>query len=67
MSEKKKIHIKKANEGLLHKKLHVKDDKPIPVATLHAKLAAAKARGDVKEEKELVFAINAHHFHHGNG
>jgi hypothetical protein len=61
------IHIKKSHEGLLHKKLGMKKDSPIPVSELHAKLAAAKKRGDVKEERELVFAINAHHFHHNKG
>lgn len=57
------IHIKKTNKGLLHKKLGKKG--PLPLELLHQKLAAAKKSGNVKEEREIVFAINAHHFHHG--
>lgn len=56
------IHIKKSRKGLLHKKLGVKG--PIPLATLHARLAAAKKSGNVTLERELVFAINTHTFHH---
>jgi hypothetical protein len=58
------IHIKKSREGLLHKKMHKKAGAPIPVEELHKALAAAKRSGDVKKERELVFAINARHFHH---
>lgn len=56
------IHIK--HPGLLHKHLHMDPKKPIPIATLHAKLAAAKRSGNTELEKELVFTINQHHFHH---
>jgi hypothetical protein len=59
------IHIK--HPGALHHDLHIAAKKPIPVAELHQKLAAAKRRGDVKEEERLVFAINSHHFHHNKG
>lgn len=58
------IKIKKSHEGLLHQDLHVAAGKKIPVEELHSKLAAAKKRGDVAEERRLVFAINARHFHH---
>ena len=61
------IHIKRTHEGELHHDLHISEDKPIPVAELHAKLAAAKRSGNVAEERRLVFAINAHHFHHNKG
>lgn len=56
------IHIQKSHQGLLHKKLHEKG--PISLSVLHARLAAAKRSGNVALERELVFAINAHHFHH---
>ena len=59
------IHIKKSHKGELHKELHIKG--PLPLTLLHQKLAAAKKRGDVEEEKRLVFAINARHFHHNKG
>jgi hypothetical protein len=61
------IHIKPSHKGLLHKDLHISEDKPIPVAELHEKLAAAKRSGNVAEERRLVFAINEHHFHHNKG
>jgi hypothetical protein len=61
------IHIKKSHEGQLHEDLHMKKDEPIPVSELHEKLAAAKRSGNVAEERRLVFAINAHHFHHNKG
>jgi hypothetical protein len=61
------IHIKPSHEGRLHSALHLSKGQPIPVAELHAKLAAAKRSGNTEEEKELVFAINAHHFHHNKG
>lgn len=61
------IHIKKSHEGLLHKKLGKKAGSPLTVSELQAKLTAAKKSGNVKLERELVFAINAHHFHHNKG
>jgi hypothetical protein len=57
------IKIKKSHEGLLHKDLHKKG--PLSLELLHKKLAAAKRSGNTKEERRLVFAINAHSFHHG--
>lgn len=59
------INIKKSHKGLLHKKLHVKPGKKLSLTELHEKLLAAKKRGDKVEEEELVFAINARHFHGG--
>jgi hypothetical protein len=51
--------IKIKHPGLLHKKLGKKG--PLSLTLLHTKLAAAKKRGDVKEEREILFAINFHH------
>jgi hypothetical protein len=61
------IHIKKSHKGDLHTDMHIAQGKPIPVEKLHQSLAAAKKRGDTKEVERLVFAINAHHFHHNKG
>jgi hypothetical protein len=58
------IKIKKSNKGLLHKKLGMSKDKPIPTKLLRSKLASAKAHHDVKLEREIQFAINAHKFKH---
>jgi hypothetical protein len=57
------IHIK--HPGLLHKHLHKSPHAHLSLEELHAKLASAKRSGNVKLERELVFAINARHFHHG--
>ena len=56
--------IKIKHPGLLHKKLGKKKNAPLSLTMLHQKLAAAKHSGNVKLERELVFAINAHSFHH---
>lgn len=53
------IHIKKSHEGQLHKSLHESASKKIPSAELTSRLAAAKKSGNVKLERELVFAKNA--------
>lgn len=52
------------HKGLLHKKLGIAKKKPIPAKTLRSKLASAKAHHDVKLEREIQFAINAHKFKH---
>jgi len=57
----------KLKKGALHKQMGVKQGEKIPVADLHAKLAAAKKRGDVTTERRVVFALNARHFYHGKG
>jgi hypothetical protein len=53
------IHIKKSHAGKLHKSLHEPASKTIPSAELTSRLAAAKKDGNVKLERELVFAKNA--------
>lgn len=53
------IHIKKSHQGKLHKALHESASKKIPSAELDSRLAAAKRSGNVKLERELVFAKNA--------
>ena len=55
------IHIKKSHEGLLHKNLGVKGDKPIPAG----KLEKATHSSNVAVKKRAVFAENAKHWHHG--
>lgn len=55
------IHIKKSHEGLLHEKMGIAKDKPIPTGSLERE----KRGADEKERKEIQFAINARHFHHG--
>jgi hypothetical protein len=53
------IHIQPSHEGLLHKKMGVKEGSKIS-ASSEAKVAArAKKEGDVKLEREAVFAENA--------
>lgn len=52
------------NKGKLHKKLGVPQGTGIPVPELQSKLEKAKQDHDVKLEKEIVFAINAHKFNH---
>lgn len=56
------IHIKKSHEGKLHKSLHASGK--IPSSELESRLAAAKKSGNVKLEKELVFAENARKWNH---
>jgi hypothetical protein len=53
------ISIKPANKGLLHQKMGVAADKPIPAGALQKKKVAAKKSGNVKTEREAVFAQNA--------
>lgn len=67
MSLKKKlsIHIKKKNEGLLHKKMGIDEDKSIGYNKLDKEEDHAKATGNTKLEKEVVFAKNAKKWHNG--
>jgi hypothetical protein len=51
------IHIKKANRGLLHKKLGISQHKMIPLKTL----AKAKHSKSAAMRKEATFAINFGH------
>jgi hypothetical protein len=57
--------IKIKRKGLLHDKMGVPQGHEIPVNELKSKLQRAKQEHDVKLEKEIVFAINAHKFNHG--
>lgn len=58
------IHIKPQNKGLLHKKLGISQGKHIGNGTLASAKARAKANGNVKLEKEIVFAENAKKWNH---
>jgi hypothetical protein len=50
--------IKESHRGELHKELHVAPGKKIGHARLASALATAKREGNVKEEKQIVFAEN---------
>ena len=50
--------IKPSHRGMLHEALGIAKKKKIPGARLKSALKSAKKRGDVKEEKEIVFAEN---------
>ena len=54
------IHIKKSHEGLLHKNLHVAEDKHISAKAL----TKAKHSDNPKVRKRATFAINAKKWHH---
>jgi hypothetical protein len=60
-----KVAIKIKRKGLLHDKMGVPQGHEIPVNELKSKLQHAKQEHDIKLEKEIVFAINAHKFNHG--
>jgi hypothetical protein len=49
------IKIKKSHEGMLHKNLHVKQDKGIPLSSL----LAAKQSSSPAVRKRATFAVNA--------
>lgn len=63
-SNKSGIHIKPKNKGLLHKKLGISQDKKIGSGTLSSAKSKAKASGNVKLEREIVFAENAKKWNH---
>jgi len=50
--------IKPSHRGLLHEALGIAKDKKIPGAKLKSALARAKKTGNVKLEREAVFAEN---------
>ena len=54
------INIKPSHEGLLHKKLGVKQGSKIPAS----KLAAAKNSSSAATRKQATFAQNAKSWHH---
>jgi hypothetical protein len=58
------IHIKPQNKGLLHKKLGIAKNKKIGSGLLASAKSKAKASGNVKLEREVVFAQNAKKWHH---
>ena len=59
------IDINPANKGLLHKKMGVGQGKEISEGALEAEKAKAKASGNTKLEREVVFAENAKRWHKG--
>ena len=59
-----KIQIDKKNKGLLHKKLGLSPGKKIPSVTLSSAKSKAKKSGNVKLEREVVFAQNAKKWNH---
>jgi hypothetical protein len=58
------IHIKPKNKGLLHKKLGISQGKKIGSGSLATAKTKAKASGNVKLEREVVFAENAKKWNH---
>jgi hypothetical protein len=58
------IHIKPSHKGLLHEALGIAKNKKIPGSKLKTAIATAKRTGNVKEEKQAVFAQNAKKWKH---
>jgi hypothetical protein len=58
------IRIKPSREGLLHKRMGLKQGKKISEGSLEKEKSAAKKDHDVKELREVVFAENARKWHH---
>ena len=58
------IEIKPSHKGMLHKKMGVPEGKKISGSDLNKAKASAKASGDTKTLKEVVFAQNAKKWHH---
>ena len=58
------IHIKKKNEGKLHRKMGVAQGKPLSTSAVEAKKAAAKRSGDTATVRQTTFALNARKWHH---
>jgi len=63
-NNKSSIHIKPQNKGLLHKKLGISQNKKIGSGSLASAKSRAKASGNVKLEREVVFAENAKKWNH---
>lgn len=59
-----KISIKPSHEGMLHKDLGVKKNKKISDSKLESAEAHAKATGNKKLLKRVVFAENAKKWNH---
>lgn len=55
------VHIKPSHEGELHRELGVKEGHKIGASRLHSALREAKKEGDVKRERQIVFAENFGH------
>jgi hypothetical protein len=55
------IKIKPGNKGLLHKKMGVPEGTTLKASALEAKKKSAKKSGNVKLEREVVFAQNFRH------
>lgn len=56
--------LKQKSKGLLHRKMGIDQDKHISTGALEAEKAKAKASGNTKLEREVVFAENARKWHH---
>jgi hypothetical protein len=54
----------KVKKGLLHEKMGIAPDKKIKEKSLNKEENTAKKDGDVKLEKEVVFAKNAKKWNH---
>lgn len=59
------IAIQPSHKGLLHKAMGEPADKKLNVADIVKTKNKAKKSGNVKLEKEAVFAENAKKWHHG--
>jgi hypothetical protein len=58
------IKIKPSHKGLLHKAMGISKGKKIPSGKLAKAKTAAKKSGNVKREKQIVFAQNAKKWKH---
>lgn len=58
------ININPAHKGMLHEAMGIAKNRKIPGAKLKALVKSSKRSGDVKEEKEAVFAENAKKWRH---
>ncbi len=57
------IHIQPSHKGLLHKAMNVSPDKPLSLSAIASTKNKAKKSGNVKLEKQAVFAENARRWH----
>ena len=58
------IHIKPSHKGMLHEAMGISKDKKIPGSKLKSVKVKAKKSGNVKLEREAVFAENAKNWRH---
>ena len=60
------IAIKPSHEGDLHKRLGIPEGEKIPSSVLAEEKAKAKASGDTKKLRQIVFAENARKWRGGS-